>query len=110
MSESYLGRDCRSLNTFPNSYEILSIHQSISTLVYNVPTFPRSHVLNFSHVTRLPFVPCPFLGNPHRSPIRWLTISTSPSSRDTSPTRSITNNQQPPISSIISLLFCTMIK
>ncbi len=92
--KAILGRDCRSLNTFPNSYEILSVHQFISTLVYDIPTFPRSHM------TCLLFVLCLLLSNPHRSPIRWLTILTSLSSHDTSSIKSITLPPSSPFSTL----------
>src|SRR6266702_5001432 len=66
-------------------YVGLLIHWSV-----DVPMFLCSYILNFSHITCLPFVLCPSLGNPHRSPIRWLTISTSPSSHDTFSIRFVT--------------------
>ena len=75
----------------------MSVYQYVDLL-----TFPRSHVPTYStsHMTCLPFVPCPLLSNPHRSPIHWLTILTSISNYNTSPMRSIT---LPPFFSFLTL-------
>jgi len=97
MSESYLGKDYRSLNIFPNSYEILWVHEvhwSIDLLV--CPTDLQIHrsyrsQITTLHVTRLPLVLCLLLGNSHKSSIRSHRSLTSSSSYDTSFIRSVTN-------------------